>query len=301
MARPALQPPISLLSIGLAVALSPLSSHAQSLDSQAALNAALEKISGERMHADVTSLSNNFNGRQAGTDDDLISAQWVGDRFLKFGLRMPSIRNHPLTIPSPMREDGTSSGLMAMLITTSTIDPDPSLRISVGGEATSRRLGAEYLPVLDSPSAGVQGPIVFVGYGIADQAHGLNDYDGVDVHNCIVLFLRGKPDYYQPPISYADKVRIAKQKGAIGYLTTTGPLLTAYEARRGITGTPSAFYGMTDALPGAWISTALAEEILADAPQTGQLRTRQELLNKTPISQALRTGRFGSLMEHQAR
>ena len=300
MARPVchgmvLQLPISLLSIGLALALSPLSINAQILDSQAALNTALEQISGERMRADVTSLSKSFNGRQAGTDDDLTSAQWVGDRFLKFGLRMPTIRNYPLTIPSLVGKDGTSSGLMATFITTSRIDPDPSLRISAGGDAPSRRLGAEYLPVFDSPSAGVQGPIVFVGYGIADQANGLNDYDGVDVHNCVVLFLRGKPDYYQPPISHADKVRIATQKGAIGYLTATGPVLNAYEARRGITGTPSAFYGMTDALPGAWISTALAEEILADPPQTGQLRTRQEQLNKAPISQALRTGRFGSL------
>ena len=64
----------------------------------------------------------------------------------------------------------------------------------------------------------------FVGYGIVDRAQGIDDYAGVDVNNCIVLFLRGKPDYYKHPMSHGDKVRIARERGAIGYLTATGPI-----------------------------------------------------------------------------
>lgn len=284
-----------LLAIGLTLAEPISSGHTQSLDQQSALTKALEQVSGDRMLADVTSLSKNFSGRQAGTDADLQSAQWVADRFLKSGLRAPVVRNSPLAIPFATGKDGSSLGVLASPMTTSTIDPGALLRISAGGDAATRQLLTEYLPVLDSPSAGLQGPIVFVGYGIADRANGLDEYDGVDVRNCIVLFLRGKPDYYQPPISHADKVHIAQRKGAIGYLTATGPILNAYETRRGVTGTPSAFYGMTDALPGAWISTPLAEEILAGTTQSGQLRARQELLNKTSTAQAVRTDRFGSL------
>jgi hypothetical protein len=193
-----------------------------------------------------------------------------------------------------------TTGFMTTLITTSFIEPNPTLQISTGGDAVTRQLGSDYLPVFDSPTADLQGPIVFVGYGIIDPAHRIDDYAGVDARNCVVLFLRGKPDHYQSQIGHADKVRLARQKGALGYLTATGPVLNAYEARRGMTGTPSAFYGSPEAsepLPGAWISTALAEEILAGTTlsQTEQLRARQEQLNKAPDSQAVRTERFGRL------
>lgn len=271
-----------------------------SLDEPNSFSSVINQISGERMLADVTTLSKNFNGRQAGTDDDLHSAQWVANRLQSSGLILAGVRGDRFNVPSV--GDGTTrtTGFMTTLITTSLIDPNPLLRISVGGDAVTRQLGTEYLPVFDSPIADLQGPIVFVGYGIVDPAHRIDDYAGVDVQNSIVLFLRGKPDHYQSQISHADKVRLARQKGALGYLTATGPVLNAYEARRGMTGTPSAFYGSpeaSEALPGAWISTALAEEILTDTTpsQTGQLRARQERLNKAPDSQAVRTDRFGSL------
>ena len=128
------------------------------------------------------------------------------------------------------------------------------------------QLSTDYLPVFDSPSADLQGQIVFVGYGIVDPTQGIDDYAGVDVNNCIVLFLRGKPDHYHGPVSHADKVRFARDRGALAYLTATGPILSPYEARRGVTGRPSAFYGQLppdQTLPGAWISTHLAEDLLA--------------------------------------
>ena len=84
---------------------------------------------------------------------------------------------------------------------------------------------------------------MFVGYGIVDATQGIDDYAGVDTTNAIVLFLRGKPTHYKGTVSHADKVRLARQKGALGYFTATGPVLSSYEARRGVTGEPSAFYG----------------------------------------------------------
>ncbi|MGH3055558.1 MAG: M28 family metallopeptidase, partial [Gaiellaceae bacterium] len=124
--------------------------------------------------------------------------------------------------------------------------------------------------------------------------------NGVTTTNAIVLFLRGKPTHYKGAISHADKVRLARQKGALGYLTATGPVLSSYEARRGVTGEPSAFYGLSspsETLPGAWISTTLAEQILAahDQAQPSRLRGLQENLNRSPASQSISTGRYGSL------
>ncbi|TKS59709.1 MAG: hypothetical protein EWM72_01894 [Nitrospira sp.] len=262
---------------------------------------ALDAISTERMLADIRTLSGpSFNGRQAGTEYDLLSAQWVAQEFLSAGLRLPSIFNGSLTLPFAKGKYGTSLGVMVTTVPTSIISPDLALRIGTADRLSTTNLGSDYLPVFDAPSADVQAQIVFVGYGIVDPAQGIDDYAGIDVNNSIVLFLRGKPDHYQHPFSHADKVRFARERGALAYLTTTGPILHPYEARRGVTGKPSAFYGQLppdQAIPGAWISTALAEGILAGS--TGatpdRLRTLQERLSKAPSSQSIRTNQFASL------
>ncbi len=288
--------------VGVAVLffLQPVSGHAQSPDM--VLQSALASLSEARMLADIQTLSApSFNGRQTGTKDDLESAQWVAQEFLSAGVRLPFIRNSPLTLP-PVGRKGTpvSMGMMAVLVPTPTLSPDPMLSIGRAESLSAKQLGADYLPIFDSPSADVQAPIVFVGYGIVDPAQGLDDYAGVDVNNCIVLFLRGKPEHSSRPVSHADKVRVARERGAIGYLTATGPILQPYEIRRGVTGKPSAFYGQLppdQAIPGAWISTAVAQELLVDSGKDApdRLRVLQERLNHAPSGQAIRTDQFASL------
>ncbi len=247
---------------------------------------ALRLISGERMLADVIRLSSpEFNGRQAGTKHGLAGAAFIADQFTAAGLTLSSI-------PDQHMIGGTPTGLMTSPIKTTSIGPGPSLQLTLPGDSGFARLGAGYWPVLDSRSADVRGRIVFVGYGISDPAHGTDDYRGVDVRNAIVLFLRGKPGHYSTPVTHADKVRIAAEKGAAAYLTATGPILAPYEARRGMTGKPSAFYGLipdSHDLPGAWISTELAERILTDGAGR-HLRELQEGLNAKPAAQALDTG-----------
>ena len=86
----------------------------------------------------------------------------------------------------------------------------------------------------------------------------------------------------------------------IGYLTATGPVLSSYETRRGVTGQPSAFYGLSpphETLPGAWISTTLAEQILAGADHSNQdrLRSLQEKLNRASESRSFSTAVLSGL------
>lgn len=277
---------------------------AQSEEDHRAWLRALESLSSERMLADVRTLSGPaFNGRQTGTADDANSAKWVADRFLASGLSLASIGVDP-TIPVKPR-GGSATGLMTAAVTAPKITPNPSLRISTASDSLAKQLGADYLPILDSPSAEVRGPIVFVGYGIIDVTQSIDDYAGVDTTNAIVLFLRGKPTHYKGTVSHADKVRFARQKGAIGYLTATGPVLTPYETRRGVTGEPGAFYGLSplsETLPGAWVSTALAEQIIAasDPMPPSRLHELQEKLNRSPAIQSINTGRHVSL-DWQAR
>jgi hypothetical protein len=180
------------------------------------------------------------------------------------------------------------------------IGPDPNLQISTAGTIETQKLSKDFLPVLDSPPAHIRAPIVFVGYGIVDPAGHLDDYAGTDANNCIVLFLRGKPDHYKGSVTHAEKVKGARQKGAIAYLTAVGPVLSSYEVRRGVTGQPSAFYGLapaTEDLPGAWISTTQAEHLIAGTDQSNQrqLRALQEQLNQTPKAQSFRTEYEGVL------
>ena len=265
------------------------------------LQTAIGSLSAERMLADIRTLSGpSFNGRQSGTKNDGQSAQWIAQEFLSAGLQLPNIRNGSLTFPFLQGQNDSLLGAMATLVPTHTISPDPILKIGPASGLSTRQAGIDYFPIFDSPSADFQAPIVFVGYGIVDPAHGIDDYAGVDVNNSIVLFLRGKPERYPRPVSHADKVRLARERGAIGYLTTTGPILHPYEIRRGVTGNPSAFYGQLppdQAIPGAWISTALAQELFAgsstDAPN--RLRILQERLNQESSSQATRIDRFASL------
>lgn len=251
------------------------------------LQDALERISPERMMADVAALSSvHFRGRQAGTENDQRSGAWIRDQFKSSGLSLAAMTD--------TRSSDSVTGMMTSTMSVTTVDADPFLGIGPGTAARSRQLATDFLPVLDSPSADIHAPIIFVGYGRPA------DYAAVDVHRCLVLFLRGKADHDSQTLSHAEKVRLAKAHGAAGYLTAVGPVLKGYEARRGVTGSPSAFYGqlsVADAIPGAWISTRMAEEILASSGtgHTGRLRDLQEQLNRHPDSRSVSTEQFGIL------
>lgn len=255
------------------------------------LTQALQLISSDRMLTDIRSLTApEFNGRQTGTPDDRASAEFVQGRFLDRHVeRAPGSASDTLHDRLPDR-----TWIQATAVRSTTIGQAPILRPLFASDSPPALIGTDYLPVFDSPSADLQAPIVFVGYGISDPAGGIDEYAGVDVRNKVVLFLRGKPERYGKQVSHADKARTAQARGAIGLLTATGPILNAYETRRGITGRPSAFYGLTDphvALPGAWISTSLASAILGvHQPEgTDRLRIFQQHINEslTPRSMAV--------------
>ncbi len=290
--------------LGIILSLLPLGAqgYAQSEEVRPAWLQALDSLSSERMLADVRTLSSPaFNGRQVGSADDLRSAQWVARELALAGVQLPLIYNNSVAFPLSRTRKGPPLGIMASMVSTSLIGPDPIVRTGIADQFVTAQLSRDYLPVFDSPSADLQGQVVFVGYGIVDPAQGVDDYAGVDVKNCIVLFLRSKPDHYPSPVSHADKVRFARDRGALAYLTATGPILNPYETRRGVTGRPSAFYGHLppdQALPGAWISTDLAETLLAgnsEASDANRLRTLQEQLNKAPLARSHQTNQYASL------
>ena len=297
---------VVVILLGVILALLPIGTQvfAQSEEDQRAWLRTLDSLSSERMLADVRTLSSPaFNGRQAGSADDLRSAAWVARELTLAGVQLPLIDNKGIAFPAPGAGAGKEEpvGIITSMVSTPLIEPDPIVRTGAADQLVTAQLGSDYLPVFDSPSADLQGQVVFVGYGIVDPAQGIDDYAGVDVKNCIVLFLRGKPDHYPSPVSHADKVRFARDRGALAYLTATGPIISPYETRRGATGRPSALYGQLSpdqALSGAWISTKLAETLLAgsgDESNPDRLRTFQEQLNNAPSARSRITNRYASL------
>jgi hypothetical protein len=254
------------------------------------LSSALEQISVERMLADIRTLSGPaYGGRLTGSAHDEASAAFVANRFSELRLHhAPAFPPENRTDPLPLREWKQTMPVLAR-----TIIGQAVIELVTPRERHALQSGSQFLPVLDSPSADIRGPVVFVGYGIIDPSSGIDDYAGMDVRNAVVLFLRGKPETYTKSVTQADKERLAKQRGAVGYLTATGAMLSAYEQRRGITGTPSASYASIagdDQLPGAWISTETAEWIVAQATtNNANLRSIQETLNHLGRSHSMQT------------
>ncbi len=282
------------LVIGFVIGLVAAKSFAEGLlDTPAPFAQALQMVSSDRMLADIRALTGTeFNGRQTGTPGDLASAEFVQRRFVQLHKQ-----RSPVSVPGAMPDEPLNQAwFQSTSVRSTTIGHAPILHPTIASDASDSppaSIGTDYLPILDSPSADLQASLVFVGYGISDSPGEFDEYAGLDVRNKVVLFLRGKPDRYGKQVSHADKARTAQAQGAIGYLTATGPILNAYETRRGVTGRPSAFYGLTDpyeAIPGAWISTALASAILGAEQPDGSdpLRTLQQQLNEslTPRSMA---------------
>ncbi len=231
-----------------------------------------------RMMEDIRILSSPiYQGRQAGTNGGYQSALFVVQRFRSLGLQ-PAFRTEN---PADRRQWLQQASLIAPYL----LKPSFLELFTIGIPTILNSLiatpGNHFLPILDSPSIHITAPIVFVGYGIVDPARGVDDYEDIDVNNRIVLFLRGKPPFYPQWITHKEKALIAKEKGAAGFLTVTGPLLSRYETHRGLGQAPLAMYSADPQyrpIPGAWISGSFADQFLQSMDTS--LETLQHAVNE---------------------
>lgn len=252
-----------------------------------ALAQALDGVTAARILADIARLAApDFNGRLTGTADDLRTGLFVAERFQSLGLQPGGTEALQAGTRALSGADLSGQWAQADAVTVSQIAGQALLDLSSGGTTHSAHAGAEFLPILDSPSVNVTAPVLFVGYGISDPVRAFDEYAGLDARNKVVLFLRGKPEGYAGPSGLAEKIRVAREKGATAFLTVTGPIMTAYESRRGMTGKPMASYG-ADHLAGAWITPALADVLLSSTGRT--LHQIQERLNQSVLPQSVAT------------
>lgn len=223
------------------------------------------QISSEQLMQTVQDLA-RFEGRQSGTPGGDAAAVYLKSRLSDATLQPFPVR--AAQIDTPLRAD-----------------------IQTAERSVPLHLGRDFLPIVSAaPAEKISAPVIFVGYGISAPSQGLDEYAELPVAGKVVLFLRGQPKGFAGRLTHGDKVRTARAKGAVAYLTVTGPVLSPYEQRRGMTTKPVLLYeGMhAEALPGLWLDPSAADTILK--PVGRSLRSFQEEMDQTLAARSAETG-----------
>ncbi|MDY0957670.1 M28 family metallopeptidase [Sphingomonas sp. CFBP8993] len=160
--------------------------------------------------------SDAMAGREAGTRDYDIAAQYVAAQFYAAGLR-------------PGGDDG---GFLqkVQLVAYNVADKGSAMWTPVGGQGQELVFAEDFVPspVPDKRETSVSAPVVFVGYGIDAAQYGLNDYKGVDVRGKIVAFVPGTPEGLDGEAraffgSAGNKASLAAARGAVGAIQIDMP------------------------------------------------------------------------------
>lgn len=168
--------------------------------------------------------SDAMKGREAGSPEFDIAAQYVAAQFYAAGLR----------------PGGDQGGYLqhVPLVSFKAAD-EGSFVLARGGRPQTLAFGEDYLPAANAARAetSVSAPVVFVGYGIDAPQYGHDDFAKVDVRGKIVMFMGGAPERFGGEEraffgSGATKLRIAAAKGAVAAIQVGSPTMSAAELKR---------------------------------------------------------------------
>ncbi|GHF22159.1 aminopeptidase [Kordiimonas sediminis] len=170
-----------------------------------------------QLRAHLTFLSSdNLKGRDTGTAEYEIAANYVASHFEQFGMR-PAGDN--------------SSWFQSVPFIRSKLNPG-SVQFTIHEENEQSHLTYQddffMLPSAISQQDNVRGELVFVGYGIVSKELHLDDYAGLNVQDKIVVILGGRPaalanDFGAHVSSIGEKVRLAVRQGAKGVIFVDTP------------------------------------------------------------------------------
>lgn len=161
-----------------------------------------------------TLASEAFQGRRAGTEGALAAAEYIAREFQRYGLQ-------------PGGDAGTWMQSFQLRNDTR-IGLENSLSFFSTSRTTEFQIDEDYRPISFSANGTVDGPCVFVGYGIVAPELGHDDYAGINVQGHVVLILRHTPDGTSTSGPYAGyralryKIMAARDRGASGVLFVTG-------------------------------------------------------------------------------
>ncbi|MEG3164488.1 M28 family metallopeptidase [Sphingomonas sp. PB2P19] len=159
--------------------------------------------------------SDAMKGREAGSPEFDIAAQYVAAQFFAAGLK----------------PGGDADGYLQRVPLVSYKATDQGNFVLTGpAGATPLVFGTDYVPAANPAKAetSVSAPIVFVGYGIDAAQYSQTDYAGVDVRGKIVAFFSGAPARLGGEEraffgSAGTKARAAAAHGAIATITLENP------------------------------------------------------------------------------
>lgn len=129
----------------------------------------------DRYLADVQWLADDKRGgRGLGTEGLAAAAEWLEQQFASIGLE-----------PA-----GDNGGYRQRFDAVVSVETGPSTSLSLGNEKMSDE---EFMIPGFSANGDVSAPVVFAGWGIQSEEHGIDDYEGLDVKGKVVLVRRYTP------------------------------------------------------------------------------------------------------------
>jgi hypothetical protein len=159
--------------------------------------------------------SDELRGRRTGEEGNRVAANYIAKEFEQYGLK-------------PVGDGG---GYFQSFPFLQEVKPGEKNALSIHSHSSTMKLivKEDFMPMSFSRDTSVQAPMVFIGYGIAGDSLGYNDYTGVDVKNKIVVALRYTPEGDRPEskfFKYASlmvKAFTARERGASGIIFVMGP------------------------------------------------------------------------------
>ena len=230
-------------------------------------NAGVEDAAAERYLADVAWLADDARGgRGLGTPGLAAAAAWLEEQFARIGLEPAA------------GDGGYRQGFQAVV----DVERGPATRLAVDGEAVP--LDDFIIPGFSATSEAAA-PVVFAGWGVVSDEHGINDYEGIDARGRIVLVRRYTPEdgafanesLRRRLSDLRYKAFTAREQGAVALLVADLPVDGAPEDESPLPAMrvdPQGGAGIAVAV----IERAWAQRILAGA---GQVSLTTELIEHT--------------------
>ena len=158
--------------------------------------------------------SDALKGREAGTPEYDIAAEYVASRFAALGLKPAGVNGYLQPVP---------------LVTFRAADEGKVALVS-GGTETPLIFGVDYLPGGSAlvPDLVRDAPLVFVGFGVVAPGFKRDDYKDIDVRGKVVVMLAGAPATLptEERAHYGNGVtkrKLAADRGAVGIITVYTP------------------------------------------------------------------------------
>lgn len=195
---------------------------------QETIQRAEASISANRLREQDKFISDDlFEGRYPGQRGGQLAATYIASQFAQYGLK-------------PAGDNGTF--FQQVNFVGMTVKPEETAFALEGrdGKKVDLKFGADYVVFNEklTPTATINAPIVFVGYGATAPEFGWNDYAGVDVKGKVILCIVGDPPSDDPKFfggraltyygRWTYKFEQAARMGAVGALIIHRTDLASY-------------------------------------------------------------------------